>query len=83
MKNDRDFDNLRRKLVDNIETREARICVVGLGYVGLPLAISFGEANFRVIGIDVDGQVVKRLNMLVCFKSTVDILVIPPFFADV
>jgi len=62
MKNDRDFDNLRRKLVDNIETREARICVVGLGYVGLPLAISFGEANFRVIGIDVDGQVVKRLN---------------------
>jgi UDP-N-acetyl-D-glucosamine dehydrogenase len=62
MKNGIGADDLRRQLLDNIGTREARICVVGLGYVGLPLALSFGEANFRVNGIDVDGQIVERLN---------------------
>ena len=31
---------------------EIRICVVGMGYVGLPLAIAFSEKNFKVIGFD-------------------------------
>ncbi len=39
-------------LSDKIRYRTAVIGVVGLGYVGLPLAVSFAEAGFRVIGID-------------------------------
>ncbi|SFC19541.1 UDP-N-acetyl-D-galactosamine dehydrogenase [Halobiforma haloterrestris] len=42
-------------------TREATICVVGLGYVGLPLAVGFAESNYRVIGYDVDDATVERL----------------------
>jgi UDP-N-acetyl-D-glucosamine dehydrogenase len=46
------------RLVDalnkKIERREAKICVIGLGYVGLPLAVEFAEAGFSVSGIDVD-----------------------------
>ena len=38
------------------------ICVVGLGYVGLPTAISFYKAGFRVVGVDVSEQIVKSLN---------------------
>ena len=38
------------------------ICVVGLGYVGLPTAISFHMAGFRVVGVDVSEQIVKSLN---------------------
>jgi nucleotide sugar dehydrogenase len=38
------------------------ICVVGLGYVGLPTAISFHSAGFRVIGVDISEHIVGSLN---------------------
>ena len=44
-----------------IDAREARIGVIGLGYVGLPLAVELGEAGFRVIGFDVDASKVRTL----------------------
>jgi UDP-N-acetyl-D-glucosamine dehydrogenase len=46
---------------DKVESREARICVVGLGYVGLPLAVEFASAGFPVVGIDVDAAKVDGL----------------------
>ncbi len=49
-------------LKKRIETKKARIGVVGLGYVGLPLAVAFARAGFSVTGIDVDAQKVHRLN---------------------
>jgi UDP-N-acetyl-D-glucosamine dehydrogenase len=45
-----------------ITTRSLRVAVIGLGYVGLPLAITFAEAGFQVIGIDVDEQKVDQAN---------------------
>ncbi len=44
------------ELADRIEARDARIGVVGLGYVGLPLALEFAKAGFRVTGFDLDVQ---------------------------
>ncbi len=41
-------------LLERIRAREARVGVVGLGYVGLPLAMAFAEAGFPVTGLDVD-----------------------------
>jgi UDP-N-acetyl-D-glucosamine dehydrogenase len=40
------------ELVEKFEGRDATLGVVGLGYVGLPVAITFAEAGFRVIGVD-------------------------------
>ena len=48
---DAQFAHLLRK----IETRQAVVSVIGLGYVGLPLAVAFANAGFRVVGIDHDG----------------------------
>jgi UDP-N-acetyl-D-glucosamine dehydrogenase len=45
-----------------IEVREARIGVVGMGYVGLPLALLFSEQRFNVTGFDVDSRKVDTLN---------------------
>ncbi len=45
-----------------IATRDARIGIVGLGYVGLPLALLFSEARFRITGFDVDAVKVEMLN---------------------
>ncbi len=42
------------EFLERIEARSARIGVVGLGYVGLPLAIAFAERGFSVLGLDVD-----------------------------
>jgi UDP-N-acetyl-D-glucosamine dehydrogenase len=41
-------------LKDKIRTRQARIGIIGLGYVGLPLAVEFSKAGFEVTGFDVD-----------------------------
>ena len=52
-----DFEALRRK----IETRDAVIGVIGLGYVGLPVAVAFAEAGYRVVGIDLRQEKVDLL----------------------
>ena len=48
-------------LVDRFMKREARVGVVGLGYVGLPLAVVLAEAGFHVIGVDLDPEKVECL----------------------
>jgi UDP-N-acetyl-D-glucosamine dehydrogenase len=44
----------REELLERIRDRRARVGVIGLGYVGLPLALLFEEAGFEVMGFDVD-----------------------------
>ncbi len=51
-----------QELRKKIETRQARVGVVGLGYVGLPLAVEFAHAGFTVTGIDIDKAKVDQLN---------------------
>ncbi|HEX7592667.1 MAG TPA: nucleotide sugar dehydrogenase, partial [Anaerolineae bacterium] len=48
-------------LEQKIARKTARVCVIGLGYVGLPLAIEFARAGFPVIGIDLDPRKVELL----------------------
>ncbi|MBN1260170.1 MAG: nucleotide sugar dehydrogenase, partial [Anaerolineae bacterium] len=50
------------ELQRKIETRTARLGVIGLGYVGLPVACLFAEAGFKVVGIDVKAERVARIN---------------------
>jgi len=49
-------------LKQKIETREARIGIVGMGYVGLPLALLFSGERFRVTGFDIAADKVAKLN---------------------
>jgi UDP-N-acetyl-D-glucosamine dehydrogenase len=49
------------ELADRIDARQARIGVIGLGYVGLPLAIGFAQRGFPVTGFDLDAEKVKAL----------------------
>ncbi len=51
-----------RSLRERISARSLRVGVVGLGYVGLPLATTFAEAGFQVTGIDIDQQKVDQAN---------------------
>ncbi|MBO6702609.1 MAG: nucleotide sugar dehydrogenase [Pseudomonadales bacterium] len=49
------------ELVAKFEDRSARVGVVGLGYVGLPLALNFAEAGFEVLGFDIDPEKIKAI----------------------
>lgn len=55
-----DFD-VKQQLIDRIRNREARIAVIGVGYVGLPLITALCEVGFQAIGIDVDESKVSVL----------------------
>ena len=55
-------ESLLTNLKNKIENRDAQIGVIGLGYVGLPLAMEFVRAGFHVTGIDIDQEKVKNLN---------------------
>ena len=52
----------KARLLERLNQREAVIGIVGLGYVGLPLAVEFAEAGFSVIGLDVAADKVAQLN---------------------
>ena len=49
-------------ILKRIATKQARVAVIGLGYVGLPLAVEFARAGLRVSGIDVDTRKVESIN---------------------
>src|SRR5436190_6187014 len=49
-------------LADKIRSRTARVGIVGLGYVGLPLAVEFAKAGFSVTGIDISEDKTRRVN---------------------
>ncbi|MGZ8492882.1 MAG: nucleotide sugar dehydrogenase, partial [Gemmatirosa sp.] len=53
---------MKAQLLGKISDRSAVVGVVGLGYVGLPLAMEFAKAGFHVIGYDVSERVVGLLN---------------------
>ncbi|HEX2668903.1 MAG TPA: nucleotide sugar dehydrogenase [Gammaproteobacteria bacterium] len=52
----------QQALLQKFKDKRARVGVVGLGYVGLPLALRFSEAGFAVTGLDIDPDKVKALN---------------------
>jgi UDP-N-acetyl-D-glucosamine dehydrogenase len=52
---------MKQAFLEKIRSRKAGVAVIGLGYVGLPLALRFAECGFRVVGIDTDAERVAQL----------------------
>lgn len=49
-------------LYEKIKTKNSKIGVIGLGYVGLPLAVEKAKAGFSVLGFDIQKQEVDKVN---------------------
>ena len=49
-------------LNEKILNKKAKIGIIGLGYVGLPLAVEFARKGFHVVGIDTDEERVRKIN---------------------
>jgi UDP-N-acetyl-D-glucosamine dehydrogenase len=58
-------------LIKKFQSRDALVAVVGLGYVGLPLAVRMAEAGFRTLGIDIDPEKVAKLGAGESYLKTV------------
>ncbi len=55
-------ESMYQVLLDKINRKQVNIGIIGLGYVGLPLAREFLKKNFRVIGFDIDDEKVSKIN---------------------
>ena len=53
---------IKEELIEKIRSHRAKVGVIGLGYVGLPLVLRFGEERFSILGFDVDTEKVRKLN---------------------
>jgi UDP-N-acetyl-D-glucosamine dehydrogenase len=53
---------IKQQLLDRLNNRTAQVGIVGLGYVGLPLAVEFAESGFSVIGLDVSAEKAAQIN---------------------
>ena len=49
-------------LINKIKSKDMKIGIIGMGYVGLPLAVEFAKNGFKVIGIDIDKDKINKLN---------------------
>lgn len=54
--------DLISKLETKIKDRTAAVAIIGMGYVGLPLAIEFGRVGFKITGIDISQKKIKTIN---------------------
>ena len=57
---------------NNINNRSKTIAIIGLGYVGLPLALTFAENGFTVVGIDIDQKKINKLNQQQSYLRHID-----------
>lgn len=53
--------SIKETLIKNLKDKKAKVAILGLGYVGLPLAVVFGEAGFHVTGVDPDKRKIDAL----------------------
>ncbi|MFA6980549.1 MAG: NAD(P)-binding domain-containing protein [Ignavibacteriaceae bacterium] len=56
--------NKKEQLLKKISSHSAKIGIIGLGYVGLPLGLTFTRKGFTVIGFDVDEKKIPLLNAM-------------------
>jgi UDP-N-acetyl-D-glucosamine dehydrogenase len=56
------MSDFKKRWFEKLKSRQLKIGVIGLGYVGLPLAVEFAKAGFRVTGIDINEKKVETIN---------------------
>lgn len=63
--------DIQSALISKIESHLAKVAIIGLGYVGLPLGVEFGQVGFAVMGIDLDREKVAELSKGVSYIKDV------------
>ena len=69
-------------LAEKLRTRQAHCGVVGLGYVGLPLAVEFARVGFQVTGLDVQESKIADINAGISYIQDIPSAVMAPLVAS-
>lgn len=69
----------KEQLLAKFESGEAKVAVIGLGYVGLPLALTFAQAGYQVVGIDLSASRVATLNRGVSYIEDITDAELAPY----
>jgi UDP-N-acetyl-D-glucosamine dehydrogenase len=72
----------RQELLAKIEAKTARIAIIGMGYVGLPLAVEFAHSGFDVTGVDVNPRKMAALNAGESYIPDISSQTLAPLVAD-
>ena len=56
-----DMNNIN-EVKNSLETKSLKVCVVGIGRIGLPTALSFAKAGLKTIGVDINEKLVNSIN---------------------
>lgn len=70
------------ELKDKIANNKANIGIIGLGYVGLPLAVEFAKTGFKVTGFEIDAAKVKSINQGISYINDVDTATVNSLVAE-
>jgi UDP-N-acetyl-D-glucosamine dehydrogenase len=76
------LNTLADALADKIRSKQATVGVVGLGYVGLPLAVEYAQAGFHVVGIDLSEAKAARVNAGDSYVGDIPSSVLAPLVAS-
>ena len=68
-------EKLYDQLIQKIDNQKAVITIVGMGYVGLPLALLFARQGLHVFGLDLDAKKIKSENHPMLHKDSINIIV--------
>ena len=52
------FDDVKKSL----DSKELRVCVIGIGRIGLPTALSFAKTGLKTIGVDINEELITKIN---------------------
>jgi len=55
------MENRSKQLIGKIQDKSAQVAIIGMGYVGLPLAVEFARVGFKVTGLDIDAEKIRAL----------------------
>ncbi len=53
---------MKQQLINKLTDKSAVIGIVGLGYVGIPLAIRYAEVGYKVLGFDIDPEKIEKIS---------------------
>ncbi|MCK5739145.1 nucleotide sugar dehydrogenase [bacterium] len=70
--------NLEQRILD----KSAKVCVIGLGYVGIPIAVEYAKKGFEVLGFDLDSTKVDKINRGVNYIDDIDNKLVEKIVAD-
>ena len=69
--------NNKKNLIKKIKHKKAVVGIIGLGYVGLPLALACCKNGFKTIGFDIDKYKVKKINLGISYIKQVNNINLP------